>query len=180
MVQENSKSLQEGGVKPLHIAIAAGLLALCFVVTFYPKIVLWLLVAGVAAWAAWSAAEKKREAREAAARAAAYANICGPVVIPSMHPGETVTEVQIRADEFKEQMRIGGNPYWLQVPVIPMPYQPMLYGVGQLTAAWNIYLREVGERQHVENLKWAEHCPAQLKPIFLSQVMPQPAQTTEV
>lgn len=171
---------QESKIPPLHFAIAAGLLALCFVVTYYPSVLGWLAVIGIAVWATWSAAEKKREAREAAARAAAYANICGPVVIASIHPGETVQEVQERATAFQEQMRIGGNPYWLQIPVIAYPYQPMLYGRGQLTAAWNIYQREVGERQHVENMKWAEHCPAQLKTVFLSQVMPQPAQTTEI
>lgn len=178
-VQNDFKAIQKAGIEPLHIAIGGGLALCAVLVNFYPQVVLFLAVAGAAAWAAWTAAERKREAREAAARAYSYANICGPVVITSMHPNETVGEVQARAAEFREQMRIGGNPYWLQIPVLAYPYQPMIFGTGQLTAAWNIYQRLAGEYQHTQNMEWAEKAPAQLKSIFLSQVMPQPAAQTE-
>jgi len=178
--QNDFKELQKAGISPVQIGIALALGASAVLVNYWPEILFYLLVAGGAGLAAWTAAERKREAREASARAASYANICGPVIIASTHPGETVEEVAARANAFREQMRIGGNPYWLQIPVEAYPYNPMIYGVGQLTAAWNIYQRMAGERQHQANLEWSEKCPAQLKAIFLSQVMPQPAAQTEV
>ncbi len=171
---------QHAGITIVHIGIAAALAGCAVLVNFYPQAVLGIAGAGIAAWAAWTAAEKKREAREAQARAASYANICGPVVIASMHPNETVEEVRARAAEFKEELRKSGNAYWNQIPVLAYPYQPMIYGVGQLSAAWNIYQRQAGDYQHTQNQAWANECPDQLKALFLSQVMPQPAQTETV
>jgi hypothetical protein len=178
--QKDFKELQKAGIGIAHIAIGGGLAACAVLVNFYPQAVLFIAGAGIAAWAAWTAAERKREAREAAARAASYANICGPVVIQSIHPNETVDEVRARAAEFKDQLRISGNAYWNQIPVIAYPYQPMIYGPGQLAVAWNIYQRQAGDFQHTQNQAWANECPEQLRGLFLSQVMPQPAQTETV
>lgn len=171
MSQSSSNSLQES---PAKVFIAAALLLFGALALWKPVVLLFVIVAGVGGAVAWHIAEKKRLLRESAARAAAYANICGPVVIASQHPAETVNEVRARAEEFREQMRISGNPYWLQIPVVAYPFEPMLFGVGQLTAAWNLYQRLAGEKQHAENLVWADRCPVQLKAIFLSQVMPAP------
>jgi hypothetical protein len=170
-LQNNRKSLQEN---PVALAGTIILLIVSGLAMWKPVILLFLAVAIGGGVVAWHLAEKRRLLRESAARAAAYANICGPVVIASQHPAETVNEVRARADEFREQMRLSGNPYWLQIPVVAYPFEPMLFGVGQLTAAWNLYQRLAGEKQHAENLVWADRCPAQLKAIFLSQVMPSP------
>lgn len=170
-LQNNRKSLQES---PAKLAITAGLVILAGLALWKPAILAFLGVAIGGGVVAWKIAEKQRLLREAAARAAAYANICGPVVIASTHPGETVDEVRARAEEFRQQMQLSGNPYAHQIPVIAYPFEPMLFGVGQLTAAWNLYQRLAGEKQHAENLTWADRCPVQLRAIFLSQVMPAP------
>lgn len=136
--------------------------------------------AGIAGYVFHRIGEANRIAREEAARAASFANICGPVVVGSIHPGETVDEVANRVADFKHRIKISGNLYADKIPVIAHPYAPMIYGYGQLTAAWNIYLREVGERQHQENIKWAESgCPKELRTLFLSQVMPSAPQPIE-
>lgn len=173
-MEDNRKTAQ---VTRLQIGIAAALAGGAVLVNYYPQAIFFILVAGAAAWVTWTAAEKKREAREAAARLAGYVNICAPQIISSHAPKESVSELMQRAEQFREDLRLSGNPYWSEIPVIPYPYEPMLFGVGQLTAAWDIYKRMVGERQHIENLAWVEKCPTQLRPLFLSQVMPQPATT---
>ena len=123
--------------------------------------------------------ERKRQAAiEATARAAAWVNIIGPVVIASMHPGETAQEVHERAEYFRAQLFLSGNPYADKIPVIEMPYTPILVDHGQLPAAWSIYQKSVGERQHLENLHWYERgCPNQLKTLFASAVLPAPKMT---
>lgn len=171
-VQNSHNSLQES---PQKIAIAVGLLIVAGLAMWEPIVLGFLAFTIGGAFVAWRLAEQKRLLREAQARASAYANICGPVVVASAHPAETVDEVRARADEFRRQMQLSGNPYWQQIPVIAYPFEPMLFGVGQLTAAWNLYQRLAGEKQHAENLTWAETtCPPQLKAIFLNQVMPAP------
>lgn len=170
-VQNNSNDLQKS------LPYIAAAVALFLFIWIVPN-PLYILGGGtVIGYVVWHISEKKREAREGQARASSYANICGPVVIASTHPNETVQEVAVRARDFQDQMRISGNPYWLQIPVIEYPYQPMIFGVGQLTAAWNIYQRLAGEKQHQANIEWRDgKCPAQLLPIFSSQVMPTPEQ----
>lgn len=163
-------------IKPYHFAIA-GLLGFAAVaVNIWPQYAYFALalivVGGAAAAGAWHIAEKVREQREAQARAAGFANVCGPVLITSIHPNETVQEVEARATEFRQQLRLCGNAYAEQIPIVCYPYQPMIYGPAQLTAAWNIYQSQAGAQLHAENLRWADACPAPLKPIFLSQVMP--------
>lgn len=172
MLQAEDKILEKRAA-----LVFAALLCAAVLFWLFPKALLVVVGCGAGAVVALKIAERTRLQREAAARAAAYANICGPVVIASMHPGETVAEVQQRAEDFREQMRIGGNPYASQIPVIVYPYEPMIFGPGQLTAGWNIYQRLAGEKQHAANQQWADRdCPPQLKQIFLSQVMPAPPQ----
>ena len=144
-----------------------------------PEIIVYLVIAFVSVSFALNYAEKVRAQREAQARADAFATICGPVLIMSNSPVETVEDVRARADEFREQLRLSGNPYAEEIPLVVYPYSPMLFGVGQLTAAWCLYQRLSGEKLHAENILWAESCPAQLRQIFLSQVMPAPKEETE-
>ena len=144
-----------------------------------PEVIVYLVIAFVSVSFALNYAEKVRAQREAQARADAFATICGPVLIMSNSPVETVEDVQARADEFREQLRLSGNLYAEEIPIVVYPYSPMLFGVGQLTAAWCLYQRLSGEKLHAENILWAETCPTQLRPIFLSQVMPAPKEETE-
>lgn len=120
---------------------------------------------------------KDQELREATARAAAWCNICGPVVISSIHPGETVFELKARADEFRANLALSGNPYAAKIPVIEYPYNPMLVEHGQLQLAWTLYQKSVGEFQHIQNLQWYERgCPNELKGLFANSVLPAPKQ----
>ena len=162
-LQNSSKSLQQ-------MALALALLVGVGLYVLYPIAILYLALLGAGGAVAWHFAEKKAAYREAQARADSYANICGPVLVSSIHPRETVEEVQARAAEFKQQMELSGNPHWQKIPVIIYPYQPMLYGPGQLSAGWNIYQRTASEQLHNENLRWAESCPQELRALFLSQV----------
>jgi hypothetical protein len=118
---------------------------------------------------------KKQQLAEAKARAASFANLIGPVIIASAHPGESVYDVAERAAFFKEQLRLSGNQWVDKLPIIEMPYQPILTQYGQLPAAWSIYQKQVGERQHAENLIWFEKsCPNELKGLFANAVLPAP------
>lgn len=138
---------------------------------------IWVIAGmGIAGYAVWVASEKKRIARENAARLSAVVNLCAPVVVPSMWITEDVNSVAERAAQMKQDLKDSGNPYADIIPVIAYPYTPMLFQVGQLSMSWAIYQRMVGEQIHMENLKWYEgkDCPAQLKAIFASQVMPAP------
>ena len=131
----------------------------------------------IGAFAAWRVADSLRQRREAEGIARSYAWITGPVLIFSTNPAEPLGEVEARAADFREQLRLSGNPYAEKIPIVPYPYKPMIYGVGQLTSAWNIYQRECGEALHVANLQWADNCPPELKSIFLNQVMPPQSPT---
>lgn len=136
----------------------------------------WLGVALIIGGYAWnSSIEKKIRMQEAKARAAAWANLIGPVVVGSAHPGETVYDVAERAQFIREQLQLSGNPYFEKIPVIEFPYQPILTAHGQLPAAWSIYQKQIGERQHAENLTWYEKgCPVELKGLFANAVLPAP------
>jgi len=137
---------------------------------------IWVVVCmGIAGYGVWTIAERKRIARENAARLSAVMNLCAPIVVPSLWITEDVNSVAERAAQMKQDLKDSGNPYADILPVIPFPYTPMLFQVGQLSMSWAIYQRLVGEQVYMENLKWYEGaCPAQLKPIFASQVMPAP------
>jgi len=165
---------------PLQFIAVFIVVALLGVLYFaYPEGIFYLVIAFVSASFALNYAEKIRLQREAQARADAFATICGPVLITSNSPVETAEEVHARADEFREQLRLSGNPYAEEIPIVVEHYSPMLFKVGQLTAAWCLYQRLCGEKLHAENLLWAEKCPTQLRTIFLSQVMPAPEEETE-
>ena len=183
MLQNDHKTLQETGIKPHHIAIAGGLAFVALATSIWPDyayhILGALLTVALAVFYTWHIAEKLRIRREEQARAWSFANVCGPVLVSSFSPNETVEEVQARAAEWRRQLELSANPYWREIPLVVYPYQPMLFGQGQLSMSWNVYQRMAGEQLHNENLLWAQSCPNELKPIFLSQVMPQPAQKTE-
>lgn len=167
-------AIQSTKIPPLAIPIGVILAIAAVAITAHPDLIWTLLVGGGVGVAVWVYAENVRKERESIARAAGFANVCGPVVIGSIDPLETVDELVERVKEFKEQLRLSGNPYADKIPVIGHPYRPMIYAVGQLTMAWNIYQRQVGEMQHLENEKWASGpCPVELRAVFQSQVMNQ-------
>lgn len=118
-----------------------------------------------------------RKLEEAKARAASFANCIGPIVVGSMHPGETIEDIDARAAFWREQLALSGNPYADKIPVIVYPYMPILVQHGQLPAGWSIYCKMLGEQQHLENIKWHEgRCPQELKGLFASAVLPAPKQ----
>lgn len=172
------QGLQNGGKSLQQIGLALALLAGIGLYIVYPMAILYIGLVTLGVLVAWHFAEKKAAYREAQARADSFANICGPVLISSIHPLETVDEVQARAIDFKKQLELSGNPHWQKIPILLYPYKPMLYGPGQLTAAWNIYQRTASEHLHNENLRWMDNCPAELRSLFLSQVMPTPQTET--
>lgn len=173
-LQNDRKSLQ------IAIAIAGAGVLLILASNYVDGVWISVGVGAAVAGIVWKLAEQLRERREAEARAMSFAYITGPVLVASNHPAEPVNEVTARAAEFREQLRLSGNAYAEQIPIVCFPYQPMIYGVGQLTSAWNIYQREASEHLHAKNLQWANECPEPLKPIFLTQVMPQPPQQQSV
>ncbi len=117
--------------------------------------------------------EKEAELKEAKSRAAAYANMIGPIVVGSDNPEENVYLVQEKAKAWREKLKLSGNPYADKIPIIEYPYSPMIYSVGQLSAGWSIYCKELAERQHRANMDWYEgKCPTELKALFASAVLP--------
>ncbi len=171
-LENTPKLLEDLAQVPGHIWAVGMVLALAAAGTV-PVWLSLLIVAGIlVARAVLSRAESLKEAR---ARAATYANICGPVIVASLSPEETAQDVADRAHVWREQLRLSGNPYAEKIPIIVLPFQPMLYQIGQLSIGWNIYQKEVSERQHLENIKWFEHgCPSHLRGVFASAVLPAP------
>ena len=160
-------------IEPWHIGMGLGLLWLFL----HPQ----SAIPGMAlAWLVWSYAERSRKQREAAARVGAWANICAAQIIRSYNPSEGGEVIAERAKQFRENLPISGNIYWQEIPIVEYPYNPMVFEVGTLSCAWDIYCRMCGEVQHIENMKWVEgKCPKELRSIVLSQVMPQPKNVTE-
>ncbi len=128
--------------------------------------------AGLVGFVVWHVSEKQRTAREEAARVGACANVCGAQVIDSKTPYEGADIVAQRAAQWRKDLEASGNRYWDKIPVIEYPFMPMIYGIGQLTYAWDIYRREVGEKQHQANLEWAEKAPKELRSAILTQMLP--------
>ena len=119
------------------------------------------------------AMRREQELKEAKARAATYANCIGPIIVASIHPNETAFEVAKRAQEWRESLRLSGNEYAEIIPIIELPYSPMLTEYGHFTAGWSTYQREVGQRTQDENIKWyTGRCPRELKELFASAVLP--------
>lgn len=138
--------------------------------------------AAVIGYAVWSISEKNRVARESAARVGACANISAPQVVFSMTPYESPESVAQRAKQWRDDLRASENHYADLIPIIEYPFNPMIYGVGQLTYAWDIYRRQCGEVQHNENLKWVDgKCPKELRPYVLAQIIgrPEPFDNTQ-
>ena len=119
--------------------------------------------------------QNKVKLDRAKARAAAYSMCCGPIMVMSCTPEEGPAEISARAEKWRENLKLSGNPYWNVLPIVEFPYSPVLYESGQLSASWNMYLAQADARRHVENIKWLEgKCPQALKSIFAMQVMPAP------
>ena len=153
------------------IFVAFGILAGLASFGVLKPIVALLLFCGV--WWFVRHQEKAAELREAKSRAAAYANMIGPIVVGSDNPEENVYLVQEKAKAWRDKLRLSGNPYADKIPIIEYPYSPMIYSVGQLSAGWSIYCKELAERQHRANLEWYEgKCPNELKALFASAVLP--------
>jgi hypothetical protein len=97
----------------------------------------------------------------------------GPIVVGSDNPEENVYLVQEKAKAWREKLKLSGNPYADKIPILEYPYSPMIYSVGQLSAGWSIYCKELAERQHRANMDWYEgKCPTELKALFASAVLP--------
>lgn len=178
-LQNQNKSVQE---KPSLLQdlskIPTNAYAVLIVVAFVAfgaipiPIGLALLVIGYVIWNKW---ENEKAMREAKARAATYANIHGPVIVPSIHPNETVIEVEARCQEWREQIELSGNPYASKIPIIAFPYDPVLMDTGEFGGGWTVYEKRVSEKRHIENVRWHEgRCPAELKQWFASNVLPAP------
>lgn len=168
---QNDRIDLQDKLQPWHI-VAVAVLGIC---AFKPELIWVVAGMGIAGYVAWSIAEKNRIAREAAARVASWANICGAQVVQSYDPNEGPDVVAERAKQWRENLRMSGNIYWQEIPIIEYPFQPMIFGLGQLTYAWDIYQRMVGEKRHTENLKWVEgKCPIELRGAVLSQILPAP------
>ncbi len=173
-VQQDTKLLQDLKQLPAEAVAATAVIGLCAFGAIPWWIALFILVAG---WFIVSNIKAQQALKEAKARAATYANCIGPVVVSSIHPNETVDQLQARADEWRQQLRLSGNPYADIIPIICYPYNVVLSEYGQLSAGWSTYQREVGQTQHMENIKWYEgKCPSNLKGLFASAVLPAPKQ----
>lgn len=162
---------------PLIVWAIFALLLLTLVGAIKPGIAVLLAIGSLFANHHIKQAERLKEAR---ARAASYANMIGPIVVGSDNPEETVYDVQAKAKAWREKLKLSGNHYADILPIIEYPYSPMLYGTGQLQAGWNLYQKQLAEVQHMENLKWHEgKCPANLKALFASAVLPTPQNTAQ-
>lgn len=162
---------------PVFVGVIGAALGL----TLLNVIPVWLgVVASLLAVIAHNQSEKQKALAEARSRASSYANMIGPIVVGSDNPEENVYDVQEKAKAWREKLMLSGNPYADVLPIIEYPYSPMLYQVGQLSAGWSIYQKQLAETQHMENLKWYEgKCPAPLKALFASAVLPSPQNTSQ-
>jgi hypothetical protein len=162
---------------PAHVWAIGFCLLLAVLGAIHPLVCLCAILAILAARHHIKRVEIEKEAR---ARAASYANLIGPIVVGSETPEENVYDVHEKAEAWREKLRLSGNPYWKIIPIVEFPYQPLLYATGQLSAGFSIYRQEVAEKQYLENLDWYnKKCPAEIKTLFASAVLPQPTQTPE-
>lgn len=170
--QISANDIKSLATVPMYIWVIFALIGL----TLFKVVPVWLGVLGAAAaLLANYHIQQADKLREAKSRAASYANMIGPIVVGSDNPEENVYDVQEKAKAWREKLELSGNPYAKQLPIIEYPYSPMLYGTGQLSAGWNLYQKQLAEMQHMENIKWYEgKCPAQLKALFASAVLPSP------
>ena len=162
---------------PAHVWGIGFCLLLALIGAIHPLVCLIAILAILAARHHIKRSEIEKEAR---ARAASYANLIGPIIVGSETPEENVFDVSLKAEAWREKLRLSGNPYWKIIPIVEFPYQPLLYATGQLSAGFSIYRQEVAEKQYLENLEWYnKKCPSEIKALFASAVLPQPTQTPE-
>ncbi len=160
---------------PLYVWVIFILLAL----TMAGVTPVWLGVLGsIVAVLANHSAERSAKQREAKARAAAYANIKGPVIVRSYTPNDDALVIRERANEWRENIKLSGNIYAHLIPVIEFPYNPMLYNTLQLSKSWEQYEMDFILTVHNAYIEWHNgKCPNELKGIFANGVLPSP-QTT--
>lgn len=170
--QKDSKSLHKPVASWVYLAAGGGVAAILLVNKF-PQIFGYAAFGLLVAVVVWHVSEKQRVLREYQARHSSWASICGPEIISSADPNETVGSLHKRAAEFRVALKASENPYWNDIPIVVFPYSPMTYGQGELTMSWPRYKREVGEKQHMENIKWMKQIDnnTPLYELFKSQVM---------
>jgi len=122
--------------------------------------------------------DAQRVLEQQRAAAASYVNVKGPVMVCSVNPNEGIASINARADEWRENLKLSGNPYWEKIPIIKFPYTPILYGSSQLSFGWNEYLQASDSKRHSANMEWCEKCPKELRDEFKSAVLPAPKMET--
>ena len=110
------------------------------------------------------------------ARVAALVNINGPVGFFSIHPMETVDELMARKAAFEKDLKASGNRWAEKIPIVCVPYSPMLYDNTTLTQSFCMYQQQCAATLHEANMLWAENAPIEIRNIFISQVLPGAAQ----
>jgi len=106
------------------------------------------------------------------ARVAALVNINGPVGFFSIHPMETVDELMARKAAFEKDLAASGNRWADKIPIVCVPYSPMLYDNTTLTQSFCMYQQQCSATLHEANMMWAEKAPIEIRNIFISQVLP--------
>lgn len=172
MTQNNTEQRNIPTQKWILVGVVAAVAAI-LLVTQYPIIFWFAMVAGVAVAGTWHVSEKQRAIREYTARHFAWASLSVPEIIRSTDLNESDESLNRRAAEFRAALKASGNPYWDEIPVIVFPYSPMIYKQGELTMSWPRYKREVAEREYMENMEWGEKIKDNkvLYDLFRSQVM---------
>ena len=110
------------------------------------------------------------------ARVSALVNINGPVGFFSIHPMETVEELMTRKRAFEKDLNASGNRWADKIPIVCVPYSPMLYDNTTLTQSFCMYQQQCSATLHEANMAWAENAPIEIRNIFISQVLPGAAQ----
>ncbi len=110
------------------------------------------------------------------ARTAAMVNCNGPYGCFSNSPLETVEQLFARRDQYRKDLRLSGNRYADRIPIICIPYAPMLLEDAQLSQSFPMYQKSCAAALHEANMAWAENAPIEIRNIFISQVLPGAAQ----
>ena len=170
--QNNPKLLQDlAQIPPQAYGVAA---VLGF--TVFGIIPWYIAFAGIIlGWAMLNSVERKHALELAKARASSFANCIGPVIISAISPLETLEEMQVRAQDWRQKLRESGNHYADLIPIITFPYTPALTAHGSLSMSWSMYTAHVGQQQYEENIRWhLGKCPSELKSRFAADVLPAP------
>jgi len=172
-LQLDSNNPQEKPISP-YIWITAAVLAIAAVIATKFPVVFYFLLFGVGVFVLVTryrdGIDRMKEAR---AVASAYANLCGPQVICATRPDESLEELELRAQDYRQKLRDSGNPYWSDLPIYIEPYQVMIAGAGRLTLSFDEYRMRCYQKQYDVNVKWVEDGPpalAKLRAAFAVQV----------